>query len=210
MMIRKEGIVWTNSVPTAILAYSRKTLCRSSRISCGTASRVAICESSPLRQDITDRSRKSDQTDPSGLSGLFGTAGVPKDYSCNAVTCKLCRETRANVQRWKMNRGAPVVCSTWRTGSGNALLKIARPIPELGMKLRVIYVIWSRWESGTTKLRAILATIYLSQSLFVASYLESEDFGEIRRNLFNQVPARAGITTETRTERLQRDSITCV
>lgn len=51
--IRKDGSVWIKSGPTAIFAYSRKTLCRSSKISWGTVSRVPICVCKALRQDIT-------------------------------------------------------------------------------------------------------------------------------------------------------------
>lgn len=62
--ITKDGSVWMKSGPTAILAYSRNTLCRRNRISSGTENRVANCESSALRQDITDESA----SDPSGFT----------------------------------------------------------------------------------------------------------------------------------------------
>jgi len=64
--IRKDGSVWIKSGPTAIFAYSRKTLCRRNRISWGTESRVPICVCNALRQDITDEATR--QPDFSELS----------------------------------------------------------------------------------------------------------------------------------------------
>lgn len=52
--IRRDGSVWMKSGPTAIFAYSRKTLCRRSRTSWGTEIRVPICVCNAFRQDITN------------------------------------------------------------------------------------------------------------------------------------------------------------
>lgn len=63
--IRIEGNVWMKSGPTAILAYSRKTLCRRSSSSWGTENSVVICQCNVFRQDTTDMIAR--QSNPSGF-----------------------------------------------------------------------------------------------------------------------------------------------
>lgn len=91
--ITKDGSVWIKSGPTAILAYSRNTLCRRNRTS-GTESRVANCESSALRQDITDGSA------PDSL----GFVTAEEDIAVTTVTSSRIQNVRKMAWRARWNK----------------------------------------------------------------------------------------------------------
>lgn len=107
---RIVGNVWMKSGPTAILAYSRKTLCRSSRISSGTENRVVICQRNAFRQDITDVIVR--QYNPSGFADT-----AEKRVTVTAASSHV--KTRAETRdvRTEMNCGRGV-CRLFERGSG--------------------------------------------------------------------------------------------
>lgn len=82
------------SGPIAILAYSRKTLCRSSRISCGTESKVATCKCKALRQDITDEAARQ-----SGPSELSPRGRTNRDYALLHRKAQKTPDVRAEMNR---------------------------------------------------------------------------------------------------------------